>query len=191
MKKILILGIILLIPNSVSALTKVPFTISDNDSKASDVNVDLLEGEYILPKFCSTGSGCIIKYDADLLKSIGKFNFGSGEEYFYIFAGKGATIFEEAGPNPATEADYKKYFNMIIIDPTECNETLVVQMGSGDEAREYKFIPASTISSKNDNNDEIITQKKEFDPMVLLYSGIIITILLVGYGLYRTSKKKR
>lgn len=203
MKKILFLifslGMFIMDANALTTLTA---TVTSNDDNSSET-ISLNEGNVTLPLFCSKGTGCTITVDSETLKSIGKYNFGSGQEYFYIKNGEGATIYEEAGPNPATEEVYKTSFNKIVINPTNftSGSSITISLGNGDEARDIKFIPTieetpditpnPTTDPTPETNpiNETDTSSKDENVIMKVASLIAIILLALIIGVACTRKK--
>lgn len=205
MKKVLFLIFCLgIFITNVSALTMLPATVTSNDNEKKE-NIELIDGVITLPTFCMEGTGCTITVDDNTLKTIGKYNFGSGTEYFYIKSGKGATIYEAGGPNPATQEVYETSFNKIVITPTDfiSSGSIIIGIGSGDEARDIKFV--STIENTdtkletpidNDSTNETNsilkndTVKKDDNVFIRIGSliGIVLLALIIGIACTKNNK---
>ncbi len=181
MKKILLmigLGLIF-IPLNVKAVTNLPFTVKDNNSEETQL-INVEGGNYSLPTFCSTGEGCTLEADSEVLQKIGKYYFGSGSEYFYIIAGGGAKIYEEAGPNPATPEEYKDNFNKIVINASEFldKESVTIGIGADKESRSFKLIATKVASDEE--------KTTEFNPYLAfgiggaIGIGLVILIVLIA-----------
>lgn len=184
----ILLGVILILPFGAEALTSLPITISDNAKKLSSINNEVIEGEYVLPEFCSNDDGCTITFDAGILKQIGKYDFSSGQEYFFIFEGTGVTIYEESGPNQVTAEVYAENFNKIVFNPATFTDKIVIQTGSGDEARMIIFIPTITdipsedtepLLSDDINDTSNINLSRLKDYSVFIICGVAIVIILI------------
>lgn len=157
MKKLLIVLLCLtLYMKNAQALNGVPAMIINDNIEIEAI--EFKDGEYVLPEICST-SGCTIIVDEHSLKAIGKYQFESREEYFYVSEGNGATIYEEDGDNSTKSQEYEENFNKIIIDPIKFKESgfITVKMGSGEETRTVKLIPNQGIGQVTPIDDIKIT----------------------------------
>lgn len=155
MKKFLLILLCLVsfLPYSVKALTGVPAAIKDNDSETS-LTIEILEGKVIMPEYCSTGKGCTIIANPDVLKSIGKYNFGSGQEYFYIKKETGVKLYKEKGPNPSTKEEYEENYNKMVISAKEflTSKEVTIAMGSLEEERDIILVATPPTEVEKDSN---------------------------------------
>lgn len=137
-----IVGSLLFVGN-VYAKTTLHFTCIDNDNVSLTQSfVDFDEGEeiteFMLPNYCFTGTGCTLEFNRDDLTAIGKVDFGSGSEYFYLNQGTGVKLYESGGPHAVDAATYASKYNLVEIGPSFTDKgKAVIWMGNSEEENRW------------------------------------------------------
>ncbi len=144
LKKIFICSILTIVggfilSEDVYARTTLNFTCINKDNISettsySDLVGGEIKGDFLLPDYCFTGTGCTLDFNKSDLSSIGKIDFGSGQEYFFINQGTGLSLYAEGGPSPATPEIYAAKYNLVEISP-DFNKRgkAVLWMGKNDD----------------------------------------------------------
>lgn len=156
-----VIGIFLFAGN-VEAKTTLDFECVNNDNTNEKTTFSDYDGSefiesFMLPNYCFTGTGCSLNFDRSDLGAIGKINFGSGEEYFYLSKGVGVRIYEQGGPHAVDQTTYDSKYNTLEIT-SSFNEMgkAVIWMGSTDEeSRWLTFYSESYLGLDLSNHDKI------------------------------------
>lgn len=192
LKKLLLYSTIvggLFFTNNLYARTALSFTCIDKDSSATTNFVDKVNGEdvneFILPSYCFTGNGCTLNFDSNTLKNtIGKINFGSGEEYFFPKQGTGISLYALGGPSPVDEETYNLKYNLVEIAPSFENlGKAVLWMGKEENERRWLTFYSENYLGFAINNPEETPFPEMFLTQGMGFTGFENKKLQLFYGM--------